>query len=200
MPFGLRNASQSFQRLMNGIFCYLPLAFAYVDDVLITSRQYDEHLMHIRIILELLAAHDLIIHLEKCKFRHSRICCCLISTAGTAPLLEKVHIIQDFPWPATVQTLMQFLGLVNVYHRFIPGAASLLCPLHCACEQWPPASPVPWDDSTLQAFLAAKHALAKACTLSHPRPNARLARFPALASEQFLNKRQSHLASPGLHE
>ena len=51
MPFGLENAAQAFQRLMDGIFCQLDFAFVYLDDILIASSSNDEHFDHLRQVL-----------------------------------------------------------------------------------------------------------------------------------------------------
>ena len=68
MPFGLRNAAQSFQRFMDQVLRGSPFAYTYVDDVLIASSSPEEHLKHLRIVFERLAAHGIVINPNKCLF------------------------------------------------------------------------------------------------------------------------------------
>jgi Reverse transcriptase (RNA-dependent DNA polymerase) len=68
MPFGLRNAGMTFQRMMDQIFFYLPCVFIYLDDLLVASRSVEEHRRHLRQVLQLLQANGLVINEEKCLF------------------------------------------------------------------------------------------------------------------------------------
>ena len=60
MPFGLKNAAQAFQRLMDGILRGIDFAFVYLDDTLVASRSQEEHLTHLRALFHLLSAHGII--------------------------------------------------------------------------------------------------------------------------------------------
>ena len=66
MPFGLRNATQTFQRYIDSLFRDLDFIFCYVDDIIIMSESHEEHLRHIRIVLDRLRQHGLRINLSKC--------------------------------------------------------------------------------------------------------------------------------------
>ena len=68
MPFGLKNAAQAFQRLMDGIFRQLDFAFVYLDDILIASSSDDEHFDHLRQAFDLFSANGLVINKSKCVF------------------------------------------------------------------------------------------------------------------------------------
>ena len=68
MPFGLKNAAQTFQRLMDRIFRGLPFVFIYLDDVLVASRTRKLHIEHLRGVLELLVQNELVLNLDKCSF------------------------------------------------------------------------------------------------------------------------------------
>ena len=65
MPFELKNAAQTFQRLMDRIFRGLPFVFIYLDDVLVASRTRK---LNIRVVLELLVQNGLVLNLDKCSF------------------------------------------------------------------------------------------------------------------------------------
>ena len=68
MPFGLKNAAQTFQCLMDRIFRGLPFVFIYLDDVLVASRTRKLHIEHLRVVLELLVQNGLVLNLDKCSF------------------------------------------------------------------------------------------------------------------------------------
>jgi hypothetical protein len=73
MPFGLRNAGMTFQRLMDKIFFDMPAAFGYLDDLLIGSKSAVEHRLHIREVLQRLQQNGLLLNEEKCVFGQSRV-------------------------------------------------------------------------------------------------------------------------------
>jgi hypothetical protein len=71
MPFGLRNAGQSFQRLMDTVGAGLSFVFIYLDDIHIASPDEDSHPQHMRTILQRLRQHGLLLNLSKCVFGQS---------------------------------------------------------------------------------------------------------------------------------
>jgi RNase H-like domain found in reverse transcriptase len=92
-----------------------------------------------------------------------------VSAAGVAPLPDRVVALQSFPQPTTIQQLQAFLGLFNFYRRFVPAAAAIVRPLTDALRSGRKGSaPVVWTPPLLQAFSAAKAALAAATLLDHP--------------------------------
>jgi hypothetical protein len=68
MPFGLRNAAQSFQRMMDKVFAGLPFVFIYLDDILIASATFQDHQQHLRQVFSLLTDNGLRINADKCDF------------------------------------------------------------------------------------------------------------------------------------
>ncbi len=132
MPFGLKNAAQSFQRLMDDVLRDLPFLFVYPDDILMASATTVEHLSHLRTLFECLSQHGLIVNPAKCQFGLTTIDFLghQITKDRAVPLPSKVNVVLSFPQPVTVQSLQEFLGKVNFYHCFIPKAAALMCPLH----------------------------------------------------------------------
>ena len=73
MPFGLRNAAQTFQRFIDNVLRGLPFCYAYVDDLLIASTTPEEHLKHLRLVFERLNEHGIIINPHKCIFGASEL-------------------------------------------------------------------------------------------------------------------------------
>ena len=67
-PFGLKNAAQAFQRLMDTVCRSLPFVFVYLDDILIASKSKAEHLNHLHQLFNTLHDHGLIINIKKCQF------------------------------------------------------------------------------------------------------------------------------------
>jgi len=67
MPFGLKNAVQTFQRLMDSVLWDLPFLFVYLDDILVASTSKVEHLFHLRTLFERLSQHGLIVDPAKCR-------------------------------------------------------------------------------------------------------------------------------------
>ena len=73
MPFGLKNAGQTFQHLMDGVLGDLDFAFIYMDDILVASDSLEEHEKHFRVLFRHLADHNLIVNPNKCSFGQTSI-------------------------------------------------------------------------------------------------------------------------------
>ena len=176
MNFGLRNAAQSFQRFMDKVVRGLDFVVVYIDDILVASSSHQQHLEHLHLLLSRLQDHGLKIHPSKCVFGASSVDFLghRVSAAGLEPLPQKVSAIEDFPRPATVRKMREFLGLVNYYHRFIPQAATLLAPLNDLLKGAKKNSPKPlqWSLSAEDAFSAIKQRLVSLTRLAYPVPHA----------------------------
>jgi transposase InsO family protein len=177
MPFGLKNAGMSFQRLMDRIMAGLPFVFVYIDDILVASPDFSTHLSHLRVVLERLQTAGLVLNVEKCVFAKPEVNFLghRISAAGSTPLPDRITAISQHPQPGTIKELQQFLGMLNFYRKFLPSAARILCPLTNALKGGLPGStPLVWSPEMMAAFAAAKQALAAATLLVHPLPAAEL--------------------------
>ena len=170
MPFGLRNAAQTFQRFIDDVCRDLDFVFIYLDDILIASSSLDEHLQHLRSLFQRLSDHGLVINPAKCEFGKSEVnfLSHTISAAGIGPHITRVEAVPTFPVPQDKKALHQFVGLINYYHRFVPRCAEILQPLHLALAD----DSFIWTASCQQAFEAAKTALSEAVLLVHPQPHA----------------------------
>jgi RNase H-like domain found in reverse transcriptase/Reverse transcriptase (RNA-dependent DNA polymerase)/Integrase zinc binding domain len=177
MPFGLKNAGMTFQRLMDSILNGLPFVFVYLDDILIASPSLESHRRHVAEVLDILSRNGLVINVGKCVFGQSTVEFLghRVSSAGILPLADRVAAIRQFPSPNTVKELQSFSGLINFYRRFIRSAAKLLLPLTAVLKGGPAGSKkLQWTAEMRRAFTAAKTAVAAACTLQHPLPGAQL--------------------------
>jgi hypothetical protein len=131
MPFGLRNAAQTFQRFMDSLFKHLLFVFCYLDDIIIASHTLEEHHEHLRQTFTILQEKGLQINPAKCVFAAAAVEFLghWVDQHGVRPLQRHVQAISDFPPPQDVKQLQQFLGMVNFYRRFLPGIARMLQPL-----------------------------------------------------------------------
>ena len=177
MPFGLKNAAQSFQRLMDSALRDMPFLFVYLDDVLVASSSEVEHLEHLRYLFTRLDQHGLIINPAKCLFGLPSIHFLghLINKDGAAPLPSKVEAVSAFPRPHTARALREFLGMVTFYHRFIRRVAHTMRPLYEALTGKSPGQTIDWTAEREAAFEATKTALSQAAMLAHPSPGAPIA-------------------------
>ncbi|CAI2734883.1 unnamed protein product [Schistosoma spindalis] len=131
MPFGLKNAAQTFQRFMDEVTRGLDFVFAYIDDVLIASSSLEEHIQHLQILFERFKKHGVVINPAKCIFGVPALEFLghYINSQGIKPLPEKVEGIISYPEPTSVKSLRRFLGTCNFYRRFLPHCAEVLQPL-----------------------------------------------------------------------
>eukprot|EP00795_Rhopilema_esculentum_P017889 gene17889-biopygen2080 len=172
MPFGLRNAAQTFQRFMHQVLRGLDFVFAYIDDLLIASKSEAEHLLHLDILFSRLSDHGIVIHPTKCIFGQSHIDFLghHVSPQGISPLSTRVKAIKDFPPPTSLKKLHEFLGLINFYRRFVPGCAELIQPLTDLLSAKFTKEPFQLTVDSLSAFSEIKTALSRATLLVHPSP------------------------------
>ena len=172
MPFGLKNAAQRFQRLMDKILDGLPWAFVYLDDVLVASKTRDEHMDHLRQLFQIFADNGLVVNRDKCELGVAQLnfLAHRVSSKGILPMPQTVEKILAFPKPTDKAGLQRFLGMINYYHRFMPKIAQTLIPLHKAVGDKSRKGPksIEWNEDCDKAFKDAKDALSKATLLSHP--------------------------------
>ena len=132
-PFGLANAPAIFQNMMNEIFKGLidHGVVIYLDDILIYSRNEDEHIALTKKVLERLLEHQLTLSPEKWEWHKFKVNILryIISEEGIEIDQEKVKTVQQWEEPTTVKEVQSFLGFANFYRRFIKGYTELTKPL-----------------------------------------------------------------------
>ena len=172
--FGLRNAGATFQRMMDDLLGDLPFCVVYIDDILVFSSSPEEHMQHLRVVLDRLQSAGLVLRHDKCVFGVKEVDFLghRISSKGVLPLPSKVSAVTSFPVPNSVKSLQEFVGMVTYYHRFIPQAASIMTPLYSVLKGKPKS--LSWGPSQDAAFRATKDALVKATYLKFPVPGAPL--------------------------
>ena len=172
MPFGLRNAGNTFQCLMEQILGDLPYCFVYVDDILVFSKDLSSHVQHLRDVFLLCREYGLTIGLPKCQFAVKEIEFLghRLTSTGCSPLLKHSAAISAFPQPTDKPSLQRFLGMVNFYRKFIRSAARVLAPLTDALKG--PGKTISWTPLMSSAFSRAKQLLSSVPELVHPHCNA----------------------------
>ena len=132
LPFGISSAPAIFQKTMDVILQGIPHVCCYIDDILVTEVNKQEHLQNLEEVLHRLEQNKLRIKKSKCEFfknsvqylGHS------VDAQGLHTLLSKVEAILKAPDPKNLQQLRSFLGLLNYYGKFIPNLPSIVYPLN----------------------------------------------------------------------
>jgi hypothetical protein len=121
MPFGLTNTPSTFMRLMNHVLCTFIGKFVvvYFDDILIYSKNLNEHLDHLCNVLSVLRSEQLYANLKKCIFCMEKIMFLgyVVTAQGIEMDEEKVKAIRDWPTPKSVSEVRSFHGLGSFYRR-----------------------------------------------------------------------------------
>ncbi|PKU68071.1 RNA-directed DNA polymerase [Dendrobium catenatum] len=133
IPFGLSNAPSTFMRLMNQVFQPFLGKFVvvYFDDILIYSSNLDDHIHHLRLVLQLLREQKLFAHPGKCCFLDSKMefLGFVISAEGIEADPRKIEAIKNWPTPQTFTDIRRFHGLSSFYRRFIRNFSAIAAPL-----------------------------------------------------------------------
>ena len=171
MPFGLSNAPAVFQELMsivlNGCNAF---AIAYLDDILIFSETFDEHMLHLNTIFERLAQHGLKLKLKKCSFIQKSVNYLgfVIDQDGIKPDQKKVEAIRALPVPTCVKEVRSFVGMCSYYRRFIPNFSQIAEPIIDLTRKY---AHFKWTDVHQTAFQFIKDSLTTVPLLVYPDPN-----------------------------
>jgi transposase InsO family protein len=159
MPFGLKNAPAKFQRVMDTELTRsgcAEFAFAYIDDLLIASDTWEEHVMHVDKVLRMLISCDLRIHPDKSVFGtniveylgHN-----VVGEHGITMNESKVEAIKVLPDPNNVSELRSILGFLSYYRHFIPGFSSIVAPMTKLLQK---EEPWRWTAEQADSYTAIK--------------------------------------------
>lgn len=173
MCFGLRNAAQTFQRFMDGIFGDLNFCFVLLDDLLVASSDLQEHLQHLEEVFRRLEQNGLTLNPEKCEFGQPEIDFLgyHITPEGIKPQTCKVEAIMNYPKPKDVKALRRMLGMINFYRPVIPNAAAIMAPLnkYLRGTKKNDRSLISWNEESHAAFEKCKTCLRDSVLLAHPK-------------------------------
>ena len=133
MPFGSTNAPTMFTTLVDSVLHpYLgKLVIGFLDDILTYNASKEEHIHHLQLVFELLQAYKLNAKESKCEFLKQQIHYLghIITKNGLMMDLAKVEAIVNQPHPMNMIKLQVFLGLVNIYWKYIQDYAKLVDPM-----------------------------------------------------------------------
>ncbi|CAK1596608.1 unnamed protein product [Parnassius mnemosyne] len=169
MPFGLKNAPATFQRLMNtaltglqGIRC-----FVYLDNIVIYSHDLNSHIDNLSSVFQRLRNYNLKLQPDKCEFLRREVAYLghQITKDGVNPNPEKVKAVTQFPTPKSPKDIKSFLGLVSYYRRFIANFSEIAKSLTQLLKK---GVPFLWENQQQVAFDELKHKLTSAPILIYP--------------------------------
>ena len=170
LPFGLSGAPSSFQRLMDNLIKGCEgFASAYLDDLVVFSNSWQDHLSQLRRVLNRIKEAGLTVKVGKCQFGTSK-CVYLGHTVGNGsvePELSKLQAVKTFPLPETKRQVRGFLGLTGYYRRFIPDYSSRAAPLTDLTRKSAPNT-VKWTPQCNEAFETLKQCLCSGPVLRSP--------------------------------
>ena len=185
MPFGLCNAPATFQRLMEACFGaeIFESLLVYLDDILVFSKTFSEHLSRLEMLFKRLEKYGLKINPAKCDFFKKEVHYLghVVSEAGIKTNPQTVDRIQSWPVPQTETDLRSLLGLASYYRRYVPNFAQVDAPLHGLLtstrkrkgKHHPKSNPGEntskvWDEKCQLSFDKLQHLLTSAPILGYP--------------------------------
>ncbi|XP_061912329.1 dehydrogenase/reductase (SDR family) member 7Cb isoform X2 [Entelurus aequoreus] len=169
MPFGLTNAPAVFQTLVNDILRDMLDQFVvvYLDDILIFSRNPQEHQQHVRLVLQRLLENRLFVKAEKCCFHASSVDFLgfIVERGHVRADRGKVKAVVAWPQPASRTELRRFLGFAGFYRRFIRNFSRIAAPLNALTSS---KVNFLWLPEADRAFSGLKTSFVSAPVLIHP--------------------------------
>lgn len=170
--FGLTNAPATQQRLVDSLFGpeFEMKVFAYLDDVIVISDNFEEHVSLLKRVLEKLKSANLTINIDKCQFFRDRLRYLgyVVDSQGLRTDPEKVDAILNYPVPTSRKELKRFLGTTSWYRRFIPNFSTIAGPLNKLTSTKKNYTNFQWSVEADQAFIGLKSALVQAPVLACP--------------------------------
>jgi len=169
MPFGLKNAPATFQRLMDNVLMGLQgnELFVYMDDIVIYARSLQEHAVKFERLMQRLRNANLKLQPDKCEFLRKEVAYLghIIGSDGVRPDPNKINAVFKFPIPRNQKNIKQFLGLVGYYRRFIPQFSKIARPLTDLLKK---DRTFIWENHQIEAFEKLKNALCTEPVLQYP--------------------------------
>lgn len=169
MPFGTCNAPSTFQRMMNTLFSGLTWKYClvYLDDLLVYSRSFNEHLVQLEEIFSRIKQANLKLQPAKCLFCTNKVNYLgfEISDKGVYPDRGKMKVIEELEPPKNAKETKRFLGMISYYRKFIRQFSSIANPLY---ELTSKKVKFKWTSQANEAFKYLKKCLMEAPILSFP--------------------------------
>ena len=130
-PFGMKNSGCTFQRFMNMVVSGLKDTEIYVDDIIIHSRSWDEHVVAIRALFDRLREYQLTVNLVKSEFAQATVQYLghVVGQGKVLPVAAKIQAILDFSVPENKKAVMRLIGMCAFYRQFCPNLSTVIAPL-----------------------------------------------------------------------
>ena len=131
MPFGMKNSGATFQRLMNIVIYELEGVDVYIDDLIIYSSSWEQHLSRLRALFDRLKKAKLSVNLVKSDFGRAEVTYLghVVGCGCIKPIQANVEKILSFPKPKSKKEVQRFLGMIGYYRRFCYNFSDVVCPL-----------------------------------------------------------------------
>ncbi|XP_048515544.1 uncharacterized protein LOC125502056 [Athalia rosae] len=169
MPFGLKNAPATFQRLMDRVLTGLQgiEMFVYLDDIVIYASSLHEHTRKFNLLIDRLRSANLKLQPDKCEFLRKEVNYLghIISEEGLKPDPKKLDAVKNFPIPKNPKNVKQFLGLAGYYRRFIQNFSKIAKPL---TELLKKDKNFNWTEKQANAFAILRDKLCEKPILQYP--------------------------------
>uniref|UniRef100_A0A8C5E2N5 ribonuclease H n=1 Tax=Gouania willdenowi TaxID=441366 RepID=A0A8C5E2N5_GOUWI len=167
MAFGMCNAPATFQRLMNVVLSGLPFCEAYLDDVVVCSSSWGEHLEHLGRVFQRLRESNLTVNLSKCEFGKATVTYLGKQVGGgqVRPVQAKVEAISAIPPPVNRTELRRYLAMIGYYRGFCKNFSVVAAPL---TDLLSPKVEFCWTQACQFAFDQTKTLLVNAPVLAAP--------------------------------
>ncbi|KAJ1172733.1 hypothetical protein NDU88_004576 [Pleurodeles waltl] len=170
MPFGLKNAPATFQRLVNRVLAGKDAyCSGYLDDIAVHSSSWEEHLLYLKEVLQALQQAGLTIKASKCQIGQGSVVYLrqLVGGGKVQPLQAKIETVKACQPPRTQTEVRAFLGLTGYYCRFVKGYATIVSPLIELTSKKQPRL-LNWTEACQKAFDSLKKAMCTAPVLKAP--------------------------------
>ena len=171
LSFGLKNAPGAFQREIQEVLRDFDRkqVLIYIDDILIMSRDFDEHVDLVEKVLNTLIGYNIRVKMQKCCWfaEEVKFLGHMVSQRGLKKCDSYMSLVRNFEKPTTVKELRSFLGLVNFQRKFIPGGAVMAKPLTIHTGKKDKVK-LEWTDEMNKAFQDLKEAICAHVELSYP--------------------------------
>ena len=169
LPFGARNSGQCFQRVMDEVLRDHSYADAYIDDVAVYSDSWEDHLTHLRNVLQSFSDVGMTLRLDKAVFCKQSVSYLGHQAGGgkRSPLPERISAIQEIPEPSTKKQLRRFLGMANFYRIYISAFSEIVLPLTDLTKK-SQSNVIKFNEKQRTSFIAIKKALCDATELYVP--------------------------------
>jgi hypothetical protein len=171
LPFGLHNSPQTLQRLMDRLFGpKFDNVFVYLDDIIIASRSFQEHVDTLFEVYKQLKEAGLSVNLEKCDFCKFSLNYLgfTVDRKGLRTNDDKIKALVEYPTPRTTTEIKRFLGMAGWYRRFIPDFSTLVSPILELNKGRAKRQPIKWTLGAENSFLKLKQLLVSAPILTNP--------------------------------